>query len=85
MPKVVVDSRENAARIRGVSKRTIDRMCDDPKSNLIKVKLSKGRVGIVGARDLPKEDLTIADLKRERRAHGPAPNCVQSTCQSEEE
>jgi hypothetical protein len=59
--KVVVDTRKEAARIRRVSMRTIDRLCDTPDSGLRKVALSKGRVGVVGARNLPNEQLTITE------------------------
>jgi hypothetical protein len=56
---VVVDSKKDAARIRHVSVRTIDRMV--AAGILRKVRLSEGRVGIVGARDLPNEELTITE------------------------
>jgi hypothetical protein len=58
--KIEVLSRKDAARIRGVSERTIDRLCDMPDSGVRRVKLSLRRVGIVGARDLAQE-LTITE------------------------
>ena len=59
--KTEILSRKEAARIRGISERTIDRLCETPDSGLRKVKLSERRVGIVGARDLANEELTITE------------------------
>ena len=58
--KTEVLSRKEAARVRGVSERTIDRLCEARDSPVRKVKLSERRVGTIGARDLVEGDEKIS-------------------------